>query len=270
MEQMMGVKESTPGGNRAELAATGRRGRVLDSVYLARTLAGCVVNHLTLNRRVDAFYRRLDAALASAVAAARAQRPDELVAHYRDLRGRCCSHWDAPLVNDFFAMIFYGLLKSLSTSVDRSGGTIQNDLISGEGGIVSAEPAVRMQRMARIAAGDPACRDAGQAVRQTRPPRPWSRHPELAAEYRAYLEKFGERTVNELKLESTTLVDDPTAPSRDRRAGQAGGPARAQRGTPSSGDRLRADAARRVADALRGHPLRRVCSPGSCATRGGA
>ena len=46
------------------------------------------------------------------------RRPDELVAHYRDLRRRLLLSWDAPLVNDFFAMIFYGLLRSL---VDRAG-----------------------------------------------------------------------------------------------------------------------------------------------------
>ena len=68
----------------------------------------------------------------------------------------CFCSWDAPLVNDFFAMIFYGLLRHLVTEwCDDRDGALQNDLIGGEGGIVSAEPAVRMQRLAGLASGDP-------------------------------------------------------------------------------------------------------------------
>src|SRR5207249_12137830 len=119
--------------------------------------AGLLVNQLTLDHRGDAFYQRLDDALAPPAPPLEDRRPDELVAHYRDLRGRLLLKWDAPLVNDFFAMIFYGLLRHLVTRwCDDPAGTLQNDLISGEGGIVSAEPAVRMQRLAGLAAGDPA------------------------------------------------------------------------------------------------------------------
>jgi hypothetical protein len=65
MEQMMGVKEGLP----AELAARHRkgtsRGRVLDAFYPPRAHdRGLAVNRLTLNRRIDAFYARLDRALA--------------------------------------------------------------------------------------------------------------------------------------------------------------------------------------------------------------
>jgi phosphohistidine swiveling domain-containing protein len=259
MEQMMGVKEALPEELAQELAATARRGRVLDSLYLARTLGGLLVNHFTIDRRVDAFYRRLDVALRPPVPPLEEQRPDELVAHYRDLRGRLLLAWDAPLVNDFFAMIFYGVLRSLSAKWVDPQGTIQNDLISGEGGIVSAEPAVRLQRMARIAAGESdevagtlvegAPEEAVAAI---------DAHPALGAEFRAYLEKFGERTVNELKLESETLVDDPIPLVR-----AIGTLARQVRVDPahaaaSSGDRLRAGALRRVDEALGGHPLRRL------------
>ena len=43
-------------------------------------------------------------------------RLDELTAHYRDLERQLLTRWDAPLVNDFFAMIFYGVLRKLSTN----------------------------------------------------------------------------------------------------------------------------------------------------------
>ena len=68
-------------------------------------------------------------------------------------------------------MIFYGLLRSLVTRwCGDPGGTLQNDLIGGEGGIVSAEPAVRMQRLARLAAADPAADRAADSRHGRRDP----------------------------------------------------------------------------------------------------
>ena len=260
MEQMMGVKEALPDQVAHDLETSVRRGRALDSVYLARTLVGLVANHVTINRRVDAFYRRLDDALRPPVPALADRRPDELVAHYRDLRGRLLLAWDAPLVNDFFAMIFYGALRSLVQRWCDPQGTLQNDLISGEGGLVSAEPAVRLQRMAQLAASDPAlvnCLVSGPADQAAAAA---SSHASVGPEYRGYLDKFGDRTVNELKLESATLLDDPTPLLRaiGALAQQVDAPVTTTAPAGSSGDRLRAAAALRVADAFRRHPVRRL------------
>ena len=53
-------------------------------------------------------------------------------------------------------MIFYGLLRQLVTRwLGDADAALQNDLIGGQGGIVSAEPAVRLQRLAVHAADDP-------------------------------------------------------------------------------------------------------------------
>ena len=45
-----------------------------------------------------------------------------------------------------------------------------------------------------------------------------ARVPAFKQEYRAYLDKFGERTVNELKLESATLRRPAASPSCHWRA----------------------------------------------------
>ena len=79
------------------------------------------------------------------------RRPDELVAHYRDLRKRLLLAWDAPLVNDFFAMMFGVLRRLAGTWCGDREGALQNDLIAGEGGMVSAEPALRLRRLATLA-----------------------------------------------------------------------------------------------------------------------
>jgi pyruvate,water dikinase len=85
-------------------------------------------------------------------------------------------------------------------------------------------------------------------------------HGEFVDHYQAYLLKFGDRTVNELKLESATLHDDPLPLFRavGSLAHQlaSGGDAAAASG--SSADRLRIESRRRVRESLGGHPFRRI------------
>ncbi len=262
MEQMMGVREPLPGPLAARIASEVARGRALDAMYAVRTLTRLVANHLTLDRRVGAFYARLESALVAPVPPLEDRRVDELVAHYRDLRRTLLLAWDAPIVNDFFAMIFYGLLRHLVIRwCGDSTGCLQNDLIGGEGGIVSAEPAVRMQRLAQMATADSAL--VHRLARGTLADivHALDGRADIAGECRAYLAKFGDRTVNELKLESTTLHDDPLplfravgalAEQLQRGAGGAGQP------SGSAADRLRAASRERVDEALARHPLRRT------------
>jgi pyruvate,water dikinase len=262
MEQMMGVEEPLPDDLVEEIARRTKRGRLVDAVHFARTLGGLLVNYVSLDRRIAAFYRRLDGALAPPSPPLEDCRPDELTAHYRDLRSRLLLEWDAPLVNDFFAMVFYGFLRHLVTRWcgDRSG-TLQNDLVGGEGGMVSAEPAILLQRLAQLAARSPALVErlstgSAAAIRAD-----LDRHEEFLEHYRQYLAKFGDRTVNELKLESVSLHDDPLP--LFRAIGSLGRHLTAaqpeSRLTPSSsGHRLRTEARARVSRALAGHPLRRL------------
>jgi pyruvate,water dikinase len=263
MEQMMGVKEPLPDAVAGEIEAGARRGVALDSLYLVRTVAGLVANHVLLRSRVRAFYRRLDVALAPPSPALEERRPDELAAHYRDLRSRLLLSWDAPLVNDFFAMLFYGLLRHLVMRwCGDPAGTLQNDLIGGTGGIVSAEPAVRMRRLAAIAAAKPSLRELLVAGPPEQIVETLKGEPEFRSEYLAYLDKFGERTFNELKLESATLHDDPLPLLR-----AVGALASIQTSETdplesgskvASADRLREESRRRVVGALARHPIRRM------------
>jgi phosphohistidine swiveling domain-containing protein len=263
MEQMMGVKEPLPDALAAEIAGGISRGPALDALYVIRTVAGLIANHLTINRRIDAFYERLERALAPPAPLLEDRRIDELVAHYRDLRARLLLSWDAPLVNDFVAMIFYGLLRNLVIRwCGDPEGTLQNDLIGGDGGIVSAEPAVRMQRLARLAGGHSELilrltRGTVEEIRSA-----LAGHQEFVEQYREYLVRFGDRTVNELKLESATLHDDPlplfrAVGSLAQQCAAAGGTSLPE-ASGSAADRLRIESKRRVREALAAHPLRRV------------
>jgi len=209
MEQMMGVREELPADVLATLNQATTGDKVRDSLRLGQTLLGLARNYITLPRQIRRFYQRLDHALQLPVAELKAMRPDELVAHYHDLEQQLLTRWDAPLVNDFFAMIFYGVLRKLTVAWggDRAG-TLQNDLISGEGGMISAEPALRVRQMAETIR-DPAF---GALLRTGTLPQiktGMASEPNFQAQYDSYLAKFGDRCLEELKLESATLDDEP-------------------------------------------------------------
>lgn len=210
MEQMMGVRESLPGEVVGELQQANAWDRFVDGLRGMRTIFGLVGNYFTLDRQIDRFYLRLNEALAPPNPPFADMRLDELVAHYYKLEQQLLSRWDAPLVNDFFAMIFHGAFRKLTAKwCGDANGMLANDAIRGQGDIISLEPAARVREMAKVAALHPelavALREApvAQAVRVLR------QYPEFSALYDAYLEKFGDRCLEELKLESETLHDDP-------------------------------------------------------------
>lgn len=260
MEQMMGVKEPLPEHLIADLTKSTWRERWRDRLRLFGSVAAMVGNHFRLPRQIEAFYRRLENALGSPAAVQRARleraRPDELVAHYRALERQLLTRWDAPLVNDFFAMIFYGVLGKLTTKwCGDSDSSLQNDLLCGEGGMISAEPAARVRQLAELATSAPPLASvlATGSLEQIR--EQMTRSPDFRARYAEYLDKFGDRCLEELKLESATLHDDPLTLLRS--IGQYA--SRLQTAAPpvSETAEVRCRAERRGADAMSGHPVRR-------------
>ncbi len=261
MEQMMGVKEGLPEEIVGKPVAPSAAARRRDMIDLSRSVVSLFRQHRGLPRQIDDFYRRLNTALAPSVDDLARMRPDELAAHYHDLEKQLLTRWDAPLVNDFFAMIFHGTLRRLGEKwLPAELSSVHNDLVSGEGGIISAEPAQRVQAMAGIVNASPhteelitALRDlpasaARRAVKHTA--------PELNAALDEYLAKFGDRCLEELKLESATLHDDPL-PLLRAVANTAAQPPRPPRPTgPENDPRLRAE--RAVDAALRTKPLQRA------------
>ncbi|MDJ1172382.1 PEP/pyruvate-binding domain-containing protein [Roseofilum sp. BLCC_M154] len=217
MEQMMGVKEPISDEILESIGIQPSQKptlsvKILDSLRLLRTVVGLGLNFILLPSKIKEFYGRLMQVLGQKFKGLELQelRADELVAHYRDLERQLLRSWDAPLINDFFAMIFYGILKKLCQSWGKeTSGSLQNDLISGEGGMISAEPAMRVKELARLVAQDEAltqvfCEgELGLILSEL------EKRPEVRQKYEAYLDKFGDRCLGELKLESPTLFDNP-------------------------------------------------------------
>ncbi len=259
MEQMMGVRHGLPEGLLAERVRPTWREQLSDAFHLVGTLIGLIANHLLLPRRIRRFGERLDAALDPVRPALEDMRPDELARHFHDLERQLLTRWDAPLVNDFFAMIFFGALGRLAERWCGDQETaLQNALLTSEGGMISAEPAKRLREMAQIAAPHPEfvallCDGSLVSILEG-----MERLPSFKHRYQEYLDTFGDRCPEELKLESPTLHDDPLMLLRPVgrlakhcSSSETAGPSGIARDA-------RTQAERRVREALAGRPVRRL------------
>lgn len=202
MEQMMGVKEALSSELVEEIQAQVTKSRVKDSLNLAKTSVGLMASLSRLDSTVADFYKRLEKALAPRDL--ESMSTSDLVSYYNQLELQLLKKWDAPMVNDLFAMIFYGLLRKLSTTwCNDHDESLQNSLILTQGGIISAEPARLMKEMARSiyqqGIDDPDFEVWCEKVDKS----------SVKLQIDSYIDRFGDRCLDELKLESLTLFDNP-------------------------------------------------------------
>lgn len=206
METMIGVDEPLPAELTAALAPPPARGfrRVVEYLRLARIGGGLAVEAAPLGRTKRRFLARLETALKAGPDPATANLT-ELAAIYRRIEGTLLDRWDALLVNDFLCMVGFGASRALLGKwVGEAGLTFHNDLMIGQGGIVSAGPARRIAAMRRMARRDAAMLDALGKGREA-----LADHPALDRAVADYRADFGDRCTEELKLESLPLTEEP-------------------------------------------------------------
>jgi len=179
MEQMMGVKESLPPEVRRLLPPP-------SDASVATAVKRLWKHYRRNEKNVAGFFELLNSTIKARDLSGYSLF--ELAQYYRELEAKLLKNWDAPVINDFFAMIFYGLLKSTSKKwCGIEDENKFNGLLRNTGDIISAEPA----RLVRVMAEKKA------------------KGEDIAEKIAGYLDKFGDRCINELKLESETLVDNP-------------------------------------------------------------
>jgi len=208
METMMGVATPMPSEVTDNIGPPPAQGfgRVREYLRLAKVGLGLIVQAMRLNRTKAQFQERLDAALNSDFDTETAG-PTALAAEYRRIESSLLDRWDAPLVNDFLCMIAFGASRNLLEKwLGPEGVHLHNDVMIGQGDIVSAEPAQRIAEMGQLVA------KAGLAEAvMARGMDALDEHPQITQKVQSYLDKFGDRCTEELKLESVPLSDDPTS-----------------------------------------------------------
>ena len=209
METMMGVSEPLPAALSSSIGPVRPNGWGVAREWtrMSGSALRLVWEAMRIGRTRRGFQHRLDRALAAPVETIDAMTLTELAAYYRRIEADLLDRWDAPLANDFLCMIAFGASRKL---LDRWGGAdginAHNDIMIGQGDIVSAEPAQRIARMGALLEGHEDLRTALARGDTSRLPN----HSELEAEFNAYLARFADRCPEELKLESITLDRDPS------------------------------------------------------------
>ena len=208
MENMMGVKEQFELPPKKNMGKVEAWFRVIVSILkmtwqLIRLPKNSKSFHKLLDQTIDQ-YRQIDFDRC---------RSEELMEHYLSFEEMLLKRWKAPLVNDLFAMIFFGLLQKLSARHFPDHPNLHNELVSGSGDIISTQPAKRLLAIAILIQKN----EAAKVIFKTRSKKEiWAilqngDFPEIAKFIQDYIEKFGDRCTGELKLETITYRQNPEA-----------------------------------------------------------
>ncbi len=170
----------------------------------------------SLGRRIDAYRLALESCAGElgATPAATLSAPelqDRIDRYTRELFWKMSA---APL-SDFFTQQLYGLLGALIGRWELGEPqALRNELLCGEAGMESVEPVRSLVALSERIGADPAARELLETSAE--PAVVWRRLHEgprfaaLAAGLDRHVAEFGDRSLEELKLETTTLADDPT------------------------------------------------------------
>ncbi|WP_225978128.1 phosphoenolpyruvate synthase [Gandjariella thermophila] len=172
---------------------------------------------LTVHRLVERFLRDFHAVYARYDAVDYTElRPEQVYRHYLEVERALLSRWGGTAVLDHVICLSYGVLHLLTNRwlPDMPEWVRWQVVKVGEDDVESTQPARRLAEIARTVHADP---DLGPVVRElpaeglqrwlteaTGEPAAW-----LRRELDRYLDDFGYRNANELKLEEPDLRDDP-------------------------------------------------------------
>lgn len=210
MEKMMGVKE------RFDIPADLQMSKTAAWWKLAKMAVHMYRRYLSLPRKRKEFMQLLEQTITEYKNIDYENKnANELMQLYLVFEKKLLNEWKAPLLNDFFAMIWFGLLEKRSRDYIKSDNpNIHNDLLCGSSDIISTQPIHRSIDIAtKIAANEDwkniFVQHDEQVIWQMILNEPGRFEP-LKKDIEDYIKDFGERCVGELKLETISYTQDPS------------------------------------------------------------
>jgi pyruvate,water dikinase len=206
MERMMGVKE------RFELGDDYRMSKGLARIRIVEKVFKMIQMQLNLPRERRRFMAQLNLIMNMYKAINfNALSSPEIIAHYSAFETMLLLKWKAPLINDFFAMIWFGMLKKNATKYCPEEPNIHNDLLCGSEDIISVEPIHRSIELSIMVGGN---EESKRLFVDNKPDEIWKSlcrgfFPEIKRAFDEYLILFGDRCVGELKLETISYSQNP-------------------------------------------------------------
>lgn len=210
MENMMGVKESF------DLPSDFIRSRSKAILELVKVLIVLLFRLLFLKKTIDKFYsytqnifndyNNIDL---------RTKNSSELIILFKDFENKLLNKWQAPLLNDLFAMIFWGSLKNMCIKVSGdSETTLHNRLLCGSRDVISTEPILLTREMVNAVYANLSLlnlfnNEDKPTILMQKIVSNKNEYADFNELFNNYIEKFGDRCIGELKLENYSYKDHP-------------------------------------------------------------
>lgn len=201
-QEMLGVK------NRTVTSHPDRKIGLITHAKVTFSFVRLILTCPRLMEQLDGYFQEIIAAF-EAVDIDRADS-EEILAHYKNLLQKVTEKWDLTLVNDMYAFLFTGLLKSrLKARKIPDADRVANLCISGLNGIESMKPVRALTEMAALAARQGELPRL-QGIQSRSDYEAYVAHGGALAEKMAeYIRQYGDRNAEELKLESRTFRTNP-------------------------------------------------------------
>jgi phosphohistidine swiveling domain-containing protein len=207
MERMMGVREKPQ-----ITIGPDRESKPVAWWNVLMALKGILKNLRSARKQAAAFERSFNAVYEPFAAKDLSKASlAELWSDYGRFESLMLREWKAPLVNDFFAMIYFGLLQKQCAQLAPEDPNMHNRLLAGSDAVLTTQPMKELPKIANTIIEDQAlteiatnssAQDLVQALAQPQ-------HREAGKLFREYVEVWGERAVAELKLETITYQQEP-------------------------------------------------------------
>ena len=221
MEQMMGVKKELSEENLNEnlLEAEGKMtGFEKFRNKLEKYKAGFTLfmNMFLIEKKAEKFYKIIDENLNGKNSDLSNKNIKELKKYYKFLENKFLKNWEIPIINDFLVMVWFGLSKKMAEKYIKDDfEKAHNTLIAQEGNsMISVEPSKYIKKMSLMIKNDKSLKDEiGNIINKNEKSLveifKLTQNAEFNSTLNEYMEKFGDRTVHELKLEAPTLREEP-------------------------------------------------------------
>lgn len=221
MEQMMGVKKELSEENLNEnlLEAEGKMtGFEKFRNKLEKYKAGFTLfmNMFLIEKKGEKFYKIIDENLNGKNSDLSNKNIKELKKYYKFLENKFLKNWEIPIINDFLVMVWFGLSKKIAEKYIKDDfEKAHNTLIAQEGNsMISVEPSKYIKKMSLMIKNDKSLKDEiGNIINKNEKSLieifKLTQNAEFNSTLNEYMEKFGDRTVHELKLEAPTLREEP-------------------------------------------------------------
>lgn len=256
MEKMMGVKETFELPEELLLSKSQAWYKTL------RSIIHLMFRFWDLPRKRRNFQNLLDATIKSYKSIDFSKKSDvELMNLFRQFEQNLLFEWKAPLLNDFFAMIWFGLLeKRIKKHINSSNVNLHNDLLCQSSDIVSVEPIYRTMELSAFISNTKSVKELFVNNSEHCIWNEINHHPEhqvLKEKINRYLNDFGERCVGELKLETSSYNQEPLLYIRILKS-YVQNEVHSNKLHNSVESKIRIEAEREVKNKLKNKPLRKI------------